>query len=64
MTTPPRPYRYPLPGWPRRLPMHVIPVDDLRPHIASADCWCSPVREPDVPVYVHQAADGRDKEKH
>jgi hypothetical protein len=44
--------------------MHVIPVDDLRPHIASADCWCSPVREPDVPVYVHQAADGRDKEKH
>lgn len=44
--------------------LHVIPVDDLRPHTASADCWCSPTLLRSEPVYVHHSADGREKKPH
>jgi hypothetical protein len=37
---------------------HVIPVDDLREHHASLECWCGPVE--DDGVVVHNALDGRE----
>lgn len=38
---------------------HVIPVDDLRVHHESEDCWCKPVVNVDG-IVVHNAADGRE----
>ena len=43
--------------------LHVLPIDDLRDHEESRDCWCAPTvsQEPDAdPVVVHHAADGRE----
>jgi len=45
--------------------IHVIPLNDLREHEETRDCWCEPrkTREPyeeaDI-VVVHHAADGRE----
>lgn len=43
--------------------IHVVPVNDIRDHYASADCWCEPEldEESEVPVYIHNPGDGRDK---
>ena len=43
--------------------VHVIPLNDFRPHEASAGCWCGPQpSDPTEPqVYVHRALDGREK---
>ena len=38
---------------------HVIPVNDLKPHIDSPKCWCNPFQDDDV--YVHHSMDGREK---
>lgn len=39
--------------------VHVVPVDDLRDHEFSEDCWCNPRIEEDV-VIVHSSADERE----
>ena len=31
---------------------HVIPLDDLRKHRRSIDCWCHPVFDDQVPSVV------------
>ena len=36
---------------------HVIPINDLREHASSEDCWCKP--EEDAGVWVHKAMDHR-----
>lgn len=42
--------------------VQVVPVDDLREHEISKDCWCRPVQDPDDPwLYGHNALDQRDK---
>ena len=41
--------------------IHVIPLNDLREHEASNECWCNPqdsVSEPGI--WVHSALDGRE----
>lgn len=38
--------------------IHVIPVDDLKPHIESPDCTCGVVYEDGV--YVHNSFDDRE----
>lgn len=38
--------------------IHVMPVNDLREHLCSKDCWCSPTE--DEGVYVHHSLDGRE----
>ena len=38
---------------------HVIPIDDLRPHYESANCWCQPFF--DGEVIVHNSMDGRER---
>ena len=37
---------------------HVVPLDDLRTHAASRDCWCSPTD--DEGVFVHHSLDKRE----
>lgn len=54
-----------------RMQIHVIPENDLKPHIKSTDCWCEPDQHfadddsgklyPDGNSLVqHHAADGRE----
>lgn len=38
--------------------VHVMPVNDLRPHDESLQCWCRPVD--DAGVVVHNSMDGRE----
>lgn len=42
-------------------PVHVLPVNDLRDHRESTDCWCEPMIQDAYPsrVIVHAALDGR-----
>ena len=42
--------------------IHVIPVDDLKPHIESSDCQCDPIEKVEAEgiIYVHNAFDGRE----
>lgn len=41
---------------------HVLPINDLREHSESADCWCEPrVEDKGTSVIViHHALDGRE----
>lgn len=45
---------------------HVLPSDDSRTHLHSRDCWCEPKitqpvkPQPDHPVVIHRANDGRE----
>ena len=42
--------------------IHVIPVDDLRPHEATRACWCSPSQdEDDRNLWVHHSLDRREE---
>jgi hypothetical protein len=38
---------------------HVVPVNDLREHIANTDCWCKPYE--DDGVWVHHSMDRREE---
>jgi hypothetical protein len=42
--------------------VHVLPVDDTRPHDEVRQCWCRPRvdEEGGHPVIVHNSADGRE----
>jgi hypothetical protein len=41
--------------------VHIIPLDDLRPHQASIDCACKPYRDPETDaLIIHIAYDGRE----
>lgn len=42
--------------------VHVLPVNDLREHIESEECWCRPriEDEPNGQVIVHNSMDGRE----
>lgn len=40
---------------------HVIPVDDLREHAPSVDCWCQPFEDDEMPhLYAHNSMDRRE----
>jgi len=43
------------------VPLHVVPVNDLREHSTDSDvtCWCNPATEDGV--IVHNSMDGREK---
>lgn len=41
--------------------VHVLPINDLRPHDQSTECWCRPRRDDDEPrVVIHNAMDQRE----
>jgi hypothetical protein len=39
---------------------HIIPVDDLKEHSESADCWCQPKVDEEINLIVHNSADNRE----
>lgn len=41
-------------------PIHIIPLDDLREHTTTADCWCHPVLDEEYGFYTHNSMDGRE----
>lgn len=40
--------------------IHIVPIDDLREHEDSIECWCQPDEVEDG-VIVHNSLDGREK---
>lgn len=43
---------------------HSVPLNDLKPHEPSKDCWCQPelvYDEDDEPIWQHHALDQREK---
>jgi hypothetical protein len=38
---------------------HVIPLDDLKPHVYTIDCWCKPYL--DDAIIVHNSMDRREE---
>ena len=42
---------------------HVLPINDLKEHEKTMDCWCNPEIQHDLPPYVivHNAADRREE---
>jgi hypothetical protein len=42
--------------------IHVVPINDLRRHTASPDCWCKPTEDEGWPdVWVHHSMDKREE---
>jgi hypothetical protein len=39
--------------------LHVVPLDDLRPHVESDICWCNPTD--DDGLWVHHSLDRREE---
>jgi hypothetical protein len=39
--------------------IHVTPLDDLREHFRSPDCWCGPTEEDGY--FVHHSMDRREE---
>jgi hypothetical protein len=39
---------------------HIVPLNDLRGHIESPDCWCKPI-DTDPGVWSHNSLDGREE---
>lgn len=41
-------------------PVHVCPIEDVRDHVESPDCWCRPERDEVVPsLWIHRSAEDR-----
>lgn len=42
--------------------LHVVPCNDLKPHVVDDEgsCWCEPLYDEDDNLYVHNSADGRE----
>lgn len=41
--------------------IHCIPLNDLDMHVASPNCHCQPLKDPEsFGVYIHHALDGRE----
>lgn len=41
--------------------IHVLPINDLRPHVESKYCLCKPIIEENGLLIIHNAFDGRDR---
>lgn len=40
---------------------HWMPMDDIKRHELSKNCWCNPTQDDEhLGVWVHHAADGRE----
>lgn len=43
--------------------LHSVPINDMRPHVLSAECWCCPVGiddEDEDPIWSHNSMDRRE----
>lgn len=42
--------------------IHTMPVNDLREHVESADCWCRPKQDEEEPqLWIHNSMDRREE---
>jgi hypothetical protein len=41
--------------------IHILPINDMRPHIESRYCLCNPKIEENGFLIIHNAYDGRDR---
>ncbi len=46
-------------------PVHIVPVNDLKEHDATMECWCQPTLDDGEDwghekIFVHHSADGRE----
>ena len=42
--------------------IHVVPLNDLKDHVASTECWCKPTEDVEWPdVWVHHSMDRREE---
>lgn len=39
---------------------HVVPLNDLKEHALSVECWCRPKVDDDDNIVVHNSMDGRE----
>ena len=39
---------------------HVVPVNDLREHELTPECWCKPTPDEEYDLFAHHAMDGRE----
>ena len=39
---------------------HILPIDDLREHEPTPDCWCHPDEADEDGIVVHHAMDNRE----
>ena len=43
---------------------HIVPMNDLKEHEMSCDCWCEPLFDQEGNIFVHNSFDGRECTKH
>jgi nicotinamide mononucleotide adenylyltransferase len=42
--------------------LHIVPINDLREHIASTDCWCKPTEDVKFDdIWIHHSMDKREE---
>jgi len=41
--------------------IHTVPLEDIREHKTTKDCWCNPEIEEEYGLVIHNAADEREK---
>lgn len=39
---------------------HIVPLNDLREHEPTPQCWCMPTPDDEHDVWVHHSLDGRE----
>lgn len=47
----------------KQQPIHVEPVDDIKPHSTSPDCQCRPIARENGQLWVHRSFDGREMDE-
>lgn len=40
---------------------HIVPLDDLRPHDLTPQCWCQPAEDDECMAHIHRSLDGRER---
>ena len=41
--------------------IHVVPINDLREHTCSTECWCKPTVDEDDDIAIHHSMDRREE---
>jgi hypothetical protein len=40
--------------------LHTLPIEDIRMHEISTECWCNPFFDKKLEIVIHNSADGRE----
>lgn len=46
-------------------PVHIVPMNDIKDHVAEMECWCCPTLDDGdewgyEKIFIHHSADGRE----